>query len=280
MKKQIIKGVVELVKGTTKAAPKGRKRGRKTAAQRAAKNLKARESRAKLAGTRGPQHRGQKLLKTEAAKPKLTLGQKLKREKGKVDTSGLSPDEKKERRSLMARVIREARATGKGGTATGTRKQTLTAEGRRLVEKGDINKIIKNPKKYMYEGADAPLVSKDAGTEFATRKDLREAFKEMSPGERMDFIQKNITPKMTSKQISEVLGQGEGIPKLPKQQNIASTVRKLSRQGYPSSLSNLKEAQKKRPGMSKPSGQGRKYKKGGRVRGCGAALRGFGKAMK
>ena len=120
MKKQIIKGVVELVKGTTKAAPKGRKRGRKTAAQRAAKNLKARESRAKLAGTRGPQHRGQKLLKTEAAKPKLTLGQKLKREKGKVDTSGLSPDEKKERRSLMARVIREARATGKGGTATGS----------------------------------------------------------------------------------------------------------------------------------------------------------------
>lgn len=279
MKKQIIKGVVELVKGTTKAAPKGRKRGRKTAAQRAAKNLKARESRAKLAGTRGPQHRGQKLLKTEAAKPKLTLGQKLKREKGKVDTSGLSPDEKKERRSLMARVIREARATGKGGTATGRRKQTLTAEGRRLVEKGDINKIIKNPKKYMYEGADAPLVSKDAGTEFATRKDLREAFKEMSPGERMDFIQKNITPKMTSKQISEVLGQGEGIPKLPKQQNIASTVRKLSRQGYPSSLSKLKEAQKKRPGTSKPS-SGRKYKKGGRVRGCGKALRGFGKAMK
>jgi len=280
MKKQIIKGISKVVEGAVKAKPKGRKRGRKTAAQRAAKNLKARESRAKLAGTRGPQHRGQKLLKTEAAKPKLTLGQKLKREKGKVDTSGLSPDEKKERRSLMARVIREARATGKGGTATGTRKQTLTAEGRRLVEKGDINKIIKNPKKYMYEGADAPLISKDAGTEFATRKDLREAFKEMSPGERMDFIQKNITPKLTSKQISEVLGQGEGIPKLPKQQNIASTVRKLSRQGYPSSLSKLKEAQKKRPGMSKPSGQGRKYKKGGRVRGCGAALRGFGKAMK
>jgi len=30
----------------------------------------------------------------------------------------------------MARVIREARAAGKGGTApTGSRKQTLTAEG-------------------------------------------------------------------------------------------------------------------------------------------------------
>jgi hypothetical protein len=83
MKKQIIKGVVELVGGAAKAAPKGRKRGRKTAAQRADKNKKAQESRAKLAGTRGPQHRGQKLLKTEAAKPKLTLGQKLKREKGK-----------------------------------------------------------------------------------------------------------------------------------------------------------------------------------------------------
>jgi len=280
MKKQIIKGVVELVKGTTKAAPKGRKRGRKTAAQRAAKNLKARESRAKLAGTRGPQHRGQKLLKTEAAKPKLTLGQKLKREKGKQDISNLSPEEKKERRSLMARVIREVRTTGKGGTATGTRKQTLTEDGLKLVQKGDIDTIVKNPKKYMYEGADAPLVSKDAGTEFATRKEMREAFKEMSQGERIDFIQKNITPKLTSKQISEVLGQGEGIPKLPKQQNIASTARKLARQGYPSSLSKLKEAQKKRPGMSKPSGQGRKYKKGGRVRGCGAALRGYGKAMK
>ena len=279
MKKQIIKGIGEIVESVVKAKPKGRKRGRKTAAQRAAKNLKAKESRAKLAGTRGPQHRGQKLLKTEAAKPKLTLGQKLKREKGKIDTSGLSPDEKKERRSLMARVIREVRATGRGGTATGNRKQTLTAEGRRLVEKGDINKIIKNPKKYMYEGADAPLISKDAGTEFATRKDLREAFKEMSPGERMDFIQKNITPKMTSKQISEVLGQGEGIPKLPKQQNIASTARKLSRQGYPSSLSKLKKTQKKRPGTSKPTA-GKAFKKGGRVRGCGAALRGYGKAMK
>ena len=281
MKKQIIKGVVELVKGTTKAKPKGRKRGRKTAAQRAAKNLKARESRAKLAGTRGPQHRGQKLLKNEAAKPKLTFGQKLKREKGKQDTSGLSPDEKKERRSLMARVIREARADGKGKKApTGIRKQTLTKKGLELVQKGDIETIVKNPKKYMYEGADAQLVSKDATSEFASLKEMREAFKEMSPGERMDFIQKNITPKMTSKQISEVLGQGEGIPKLPKQQNIASTARKLARQGYPSSLSKLKEAQKKRPGMSKPSGQGRKYKKGGRVRGCGAALRGYGKAMK
>jgi hypothetical protein len=172
------------------------------------------------------------------------------------------------------------RTQGRGGTATGTRKQTLTEEGIKLVEKGDVDTVIKNPKKYMYEGADAPLVSKDAGAEFATRKDLREAFKEMSPGEKMDFIQKNITPKMTSKQISDVLGQGEGIPKLPKQQNIASTARKLARQGYPSSLSKLKEAQKKRPGMSKPSGQGRKYKKGGRVRGCGAALRGYGKAMK
>jgi len=285
MKKQIIKGVVELVGGAAKAAPKaktykGRKRGRKTAEQRAAKNKKARDSRAKLAGTRGPQHRGQKLLKTEAAKPKLTLGQKLKREKGKQDISNLSTEEKKERRSLTARILREMRTQGRGGTSTGTRKQTLTEEGIKLVKKGDIDTVIKNPKKYMYEGVDAPLVSKDAGTEFATRKDLREAFKEMSPGERMDFIQKNITPKMTSKQISDVLGQGEGIPKLPKQQNIASTARKLARQGYPSSLSKLKAAQKKRPGMSKPSGQGRKYKKGGRVRGCGAALRGFGKAMK
>jgi hypothetical protein len=281
MKKQIIKGIGEIVESVVKAKPKGRKRGRKTAAQRAAKNLKAKESRAKLAGTRGPQHRGQKILKNEAAKPKLTLGQKLKREKGKQDTSGLSPDEKKERRSLMARVIREARADGKGKKApTGTRKQTLTKEGIKIVQKGDIDTIVKNPKKYMYEGADAQLVSKDATSEFASRKEMREAFKEMSQGERMDFIQKNITPKLTSKQISEVLGQGEGIPKLPKQQNIASTARKLARQGYPSSLSKLKEAQKKRPGMTKPSGQGRKYKKGGRVRGCGAALRGFGKAMK
>jgi len=281
MKKQIIKGISKIVEGVVKAKPKGRKRGRKTAAQRLAKNKKAQESRAKLAGTRGPQHRGQKLLKNEAAKPKLTLGQKLKREKGKQDTSGLSPDEKKERSSLMARVIREVRTGGKGKKApTGTRKQTFTEEGLKLVQKGDIDTIVKNPKKYMYEGADAPLISKDAGTEFASRKEMREAFKEMSQGERMDFIQKNITPKLTSKQISEVLGQGEGIPKLPKQQNIASTARKLARQGYPSSLSKLKEAQKKRPGMTKPSGQGRKYKKGGRVRGCGAALRGFGKAMK
>lgn len=288
--KEIIKAVV---KPAAKKTTKGRKRGRKSAVQRAARNLKAQESRAKLSGTRGPQHRGQKLLKNEAAKPKLTFGQKLKREKGKQDTSGLSSDEKKERRSLMARIIREARATGKGGTATGSRKQTLTKEGMKLVQKGDIDTIVKNPKKYMYEGADAPLISKDAGTEFASRKEMREAFKEMSPGERMDFIQKNITPKMTSKQISEVLGQGEGIPKLPKQQNIASTARKLARQGYPSSLTKLKEAQKKRNLGTKSSGPvGRmgtttasaKKKKGGKIgtkrRGCGAALRGYGKAMK
>ena len=303
MKKQIIKGIGEIVESVVKAKPKGRKRGRKTAAQRAAKNLKAKDSRAKLAGTRGPQHRGQKLLKTEAAKPKLTLGQKLKREKGKVDTSGLSPDEKKERRSLMARVIREARATGKGGTATGTRKQTLTKEGMKLVQKGDIDTIVKNPKKYMYEGADAPLISKDAGTEFATRKDLREAFKEMSPGERMDFIQKNITPKMTSRQISDVLGQGmagkqtgsvkeeviESVAskrglKLPKRGKLTKNqkierIRKFLDEGNPESFAKLKQLQKKRPGTSKPTA-GKAFKKGGRVRGCGAALRGYGKAMK
>ena len=90
----------------------------------------------------------------------------------------------------------------------------------------------------------------------------------------MAGVLKNITPKMTSKQISEVLGQGEGIPKLPKQQNIASTVRKLSRQGYPSSLSKLKEAQKKRSLGTKSRGPvGRmgtttassRKKKGGKV---------------
>lgn len=285
MKKQIIKGVADIIEGATKSAPKaktykGRKRGRKSAAARKAKNEAAKASREKLAAKRGPQHRGQKLLKKESAKPKLTLGQKLKREKGKVDTSGLSKEESKERRSLIARVIREARAEGRAKKApTGTRKQTLTKEGLKLVQKGDIEPIIKNPKKYMYEGADAQLISKDATSEFASRKEMREAFKEMSKGERMDFIQKNITPKMTSKQISDILGQGEGVPKLPKQQNIAATVRKLKRQGYPGSLTELRKQAKKRPGMAKPSG-GRKYKKGGRIRGCGAALRGYGKAMK
>jgi hypothetical protein len=44
MKKQIIKGVVELVGGAAKAAPKGRKRGRKTAAQRADKNKKRKKA--------------------------------------------------------------------------------------------------------------------------------------------------------------------------------------------------------------------------------------------
>lgn len=288
MSVKIIKEIAtEVAKAVTKPAAKkttkGRKRGRKTAAQRAAKNLKAKESRAKLAGTRGPQHRGQKLLKTEAAKPKLTLGQKLKREKGKADTSGLSPEQKKERSSLVARIIREQRAANKSGSSSGgVRKQTLNKEGIRLVEKGDsasIEKIIKNPKKYMYEGADAPLISKDAGTEFATRKDAREAFKEMSKSEKIEYIQKNFTPKMTSRQISDVLGQGKGEPKLPKQQNIASIVRKLKRQGYPGSLKELRTAQKKRPGTSKPTA-GKTFKKGGRVRGCGTALRGFGKAMK
>jgi len=165
--KEIIKAVV---KPAAKKTTKGRKRGRKSAVQRAAKNLKAQESRAKLSGTRGPQHRGQKLIKNEAVNSKLTFGQKLKREKGKQDTSGLSSDEKKERRSLMARVIREARATGRGGTATGTRKQTLTEDGLKLVQKGDIDTIVKNPKKYMYEGSDAALVSKDATSEFASTK--------------------------------------------------------------------------------------------------------------
>jgi len=77
------------------------------------------------------------------------------------------------------------------------------------------------------------------------------------------------------------------------QQNIASIVRKLKRQGYPSSLSELKKVQKKRNLGTKSSGPvGRmgtttasaKKKKGGKIgtkrRGCGAALRGYGKAMK
>jgi len=323
MKKQIIKGAVELIEGATKAAPKsktykGRKRGRKSAAQRAAKNEAAKASRAKLAANRGPQHRGQKLLKAESAKPKLTLGQKLKREKGKVDTSGLSKEENKERRSLIARVIREARAEGKGKKApTGTRKQTLTKEGLELVQKGDIDTIVKNPKKYMYEGADAQLVSKDATSEFASRKEMREAFKEMSPGERMDFIQKNITPKMTSRQISDILNQGmagkqtglvkeeviESVAskrglKLPKRGKLTKAqkierIRRFLDEGNPESFAKLKELQKKRSLGTKSRGPvGRmgtttasaKKKKGGKVgtkrRGCGAALRGYGKAMK
>ena len=100
MKKQIIKGAVKLIEGATKAAPKaktykGRRRGRKPKAVREAKAEAARQRRAK---SPTPQHRGQKILKKESAKPKLTLGQKLKREKGKVDTSGLSKEESKERR--------------------------------------------------------------------------------------------------------------------------------------------------------------------------------------
>lgn len=322
MKKQIIKGVVELVEGVTKAAPKaktykGRKRGRKSAASRAAKNEAAKASRAKLAANRGPQHRGQKLLKTEASKPKLTLGQKLKREKGKQDTSKLSPEENKERRNLIARVIREARASGKGGTPTGTRKQTLTKEGLKLVEKGDIDTIIENPKKYMYEGSTSPLTPKDATAEFASRKEMREAFKEMSPGERMDFIQKNITPKMTSRQISDILNQGmagkqTGLVKEEVIQSVASKrglklpkrgkltkdqkierIRKFLDEGNPESFAKLKELQKKRSLGTKSTGPvGRmgtttapsRKKKGGKVgtkrRGCGAALRGYGKAMK
>lgn len=283
----IIKEGIKAGKKIAKAY-KGRKRGRKTKAQREAKAEAARKRRAAA----GPQHRGQKAVKAEAATgPRRSLSEKLKLDMKKVDLSGLSKEQKSERSKLITVIKKEIGSRGQG-VVGGTRTRKLTPAGEKLANQGKFQTLLKNPKRYMYEGQDAKLTPKDFMAEYPTKKARREAFEEMSRSEKIEFLTRTQGSKLTPTQINELVGQGRSKFKLP-QENIASIVRKAERQGYPTSFAELKKRLKKtRKGQTKATSPVKigtttapsRKKKGGKVgskrKGCGVALRGYGKAMK
>ena len=154
-------------------------------------------------------------------------------------------------------------------TSTGNRRKKLTPEGQRLFDAGEFDEIIANPKKYMTHGVDAPLRPK--GTELP-RKELA----------RM----KRGSPEEKAQAIREMLNDPGYVVGTPSQ--VSPQLRGSSK----SELEALEKELRKIGGFEfieelKGGGRLKYYKKGGRIkkssrkpRGVGAALRGYGKAMK
>jgi len=154
-------------------------------------------------------------------------------------------------------------------TSTGNRRKKLTPEGQRLFDAGEFDEIIANPKKYMTHGFDAPLRPK--GTE-VSRKELAR-MKKGSPEEKAQAIREMLNDPGyvvgTKSQAARIMRGKEGV-------TTEDEIRELTRgeggQGFE---------------IKKSGGRLKYYKKGGRIRksshkprGVGAALRGYGKAMK
>ena len=154
-------------------------------------------------------------------------------------------------------------------TSTGNRRKKLTPEGQRLFDAGEFDEIIANPKKYMTHGVDAPLRPK--GTELP-RKELAR-MKRGSPEEKAQAIREMLNdPGYVVGTPSQVSPQLRGSSK----SELEAMEKELRKIGGFEFIEELKGG-----------GRLKYYKKGGRIkkssrkpRGVGAALRGYGKAMK
>ena len=154
-------------------------------------------------------------------------------------------------------------------TSTGNRRKKLTPEGQRLFDAGEFDEIIANPKKYMTHGVDAPLRPK--GTELP-RKELKR-LKEGSLEEKAQAMREMLNDPGyvvgTQSQAGRIMRGKEGV-------TTEDEIRQLTEgEGGPGFE------------IKKGGGRLKYYKKGGRIkkssrkpRGVGAALRGYGKAMK
>ena len=111
------------------------------------------------------------------------------------------------------------------GPPQGMRRQTLTPKGQKLFDDGNYKKILDSPKKYMYEGSNAPLTPKQQPSKTKVDRQIdREKFEELTEKDKVSFIRNAIDPELTSKQISDVLGirSRSQAMKLPK-----TTIRKI-----------------------------------------------------
>lgn len=167
-----------------------------------------------------------KLSAADAVKQVTSGGTKRKQQR--INLSGLTDAQKKERARLIAQVKKEMAAKGTK-TPIAERTLKLTPQGEKLLNtKAGRDKIIKNPKQYMYEGADAKLTPK---IDKEVRKGMKEDFADMSQSEKIEYLQKRFAPEMTSRQISDILGQNKSIMVRP--EKIINIFKKLTRQGYP-----------------------------------------------
>ncbi len=166
-----------------------------------------------------------KLSAADAVK-KITSGDTKRKQR--INLSGLTDVQKKERARLIAQVKKEMAAKGTK-TPMPERTLKLTPQGEKLLNtKAGRNKIINNPKQYMYEGADAKLTPK---MDKEVRKGMREDFADMSQSDKIEYLQKRFAPEMTSRQISDILGQNKSMTARP--EKIINIFKKLTRQGYP-----------------------------------------------
>ena len=154
-------------------------------------------------------------------------------------------------------------------TSTGNRRKKLTPEGQRLFDAGEFDEIIANPKKYMTHGFDAPLRPK--GTEVPQKELAR--MKKGSPEEKAQAIREMLNDP------GYVVGTKSQAGRIMRGKEVVTTedeIRELTRgeggHGFE---------------IKKGGGRLKYYKKAGRIkksshkpRGVGAALRGYGKAMK
>ena len=263
------------VTGSTQEKPKGEKKksgaGRKRKARGAEPATAAEKAGAKKAGMG---------VRAFRALP-VAEQKKWLREAGKLGKSKAAPGpartprEDRELEWLKKEQQREMDATLRPQqTSVGIRRMRLTPEGQRLFDAGEFDEIIKNPKKYMTHGIDAPLRPKGTGV---TKAQLAK-MKKGSPSDKAQAVREMLNDPgyvvATPTQAKRLMGGEADVPP-----GTEADIRRLTKgEGGPGFEI---EAEKRGGGRLKY------YKKGGRIkksskkpRGVGVALRGYGRALK
>jgi len=192
-------------RGASKIARKvvesGAKKGRGTKQERGA---------AKRLGISVPELRkrraakADKVAKDKAAKKVTTIptSESKIQEEVKKWGKGRSKKERNELKKLMKDQAKAEKARA-GSSAEGIRRQKHTPEGKRLFDNKEYDKILANPKKYMYEGHDASLVPKGK----LTAKER----KNLELHEQVEEARGAAPPEYTRKQAAEKMGlRGKG----------------------------------------------------------------------
>ena len=262
--KEVIEALTEEPKPKPKPKPKAAGPGRKRKARGVKPATDAQKAGAKKAGMGVKAFRAlsqdeqKKWIKVD--KPKAAAAPKRTR-KEEAELDRLKAEQQEE----MDAALRPPKRT-----SVGTRRMKLTPEGQRLFDAGEFDEIIANPKKYMTHGFDAPLRPK--GTEL-TRSQLAK----MKKGSAEDKAQA----------IREMLNDPGHVVATPTQ--ASPQLRGKASKGE---LDEMEKELKALGGFEiteglKGGGRLKYYKKGGRIkksskkpRGVGAALRGYGKAMR
>jgi|TARA_E500000318_G_scaffold44029_1_gene41648 hypothetical protein len=233
--------------------------------------------------------------------------------------SGLSEEQMKERKRLISQKLKEMKNEGKTKTVISSRTLSLTPEGERIIkQKGGIDKIIAESgptgtkkNKYLYEGANEALPAKGGGidTKGKTGKEAseikREAYQSMTKGEKLEFIRKQFARGYTNSQLADIMYKPKTASQKKAKASIIQRMKTAKNQGYPFKTQRERGFDKKSfddimksfgagkgtagivantPVGRKTGGKVGMYKSGKQIksgpRGCGVALRGFGKAMK